>query len=980
MANNVKWIKEATEVSLLRKIYYSMLKYVASVLFCVVVIRILNNSIFKNNIPPYVYIWTFAWFFGVIFIFDILIPGFILGIKSKSKRTTIYTLSALVVVAMLFLIHISNLKDIVLGCKALYGNFLKLYNTYYKTNIVFKDLSSKTTCISSVIFVIQLFYLLVFLLSKAIKTSGLLCLNGLTLICICMWVGISPSWGEIVIFICGILLLLSIPSERGIYGCQNVTGKIWEELLQLALRGALVTVIVIVLSIVFKQNPIDIKSKYKKAISFQAEFEANIKDFYNFKFKQRTEAVGNIPPRYNNKNVLTITANKKQTSNMYLKDYVGSSYEDGIWEDDNDYFKKKCKEAGVSTDEVADYLVNQFYNNSLSEDSTNIYKNEIKYNIKYENMSPISAVPYGTLLGEGMDYYGDSLFEKSTFKKEVDITSVSILNGLFYDNAIHNSNVNTRYHCIFGSLTDEEYKLLGNKKTSDLFQTFYDFEDDTNGNDNSKSNKKIHDWYSDYVKKYSTNNQNFENVQKCAQKIVRQYYTERHENEYDYLDSSGEDAPMDIFLEKIDDIYEYCYNEYGDYGYNSIEYDQEIEKEVERVKKIYEYRMSKSKELAGKYYNFRGEYNNYQTDISYETCFEKNELIFNSFKYSMLNKKGLNVELEKYKMANYVADYLQKRFSYSLSLDELPPDTDAVEYFLKTGKEGFCVHFATAGVLILREMGIPARYASGYIVKRKSFNQMLNGKYVSIVPDNNAHAWVEIYLDGVGWVPIEMTPGYNTVQDYVPTADAADSDSGKPSKHNNKNNDSEAESESETESETKVKKEKETETQQTETQQTETQQTETQKTNDGIGGNAITEKQNILTNIKDFFNMPIVKAIIVVFLILALLAIYIRRKILNYINEYTEAVRKKHYNKAIRRVNTYVKWNLMLKNKRINRKMSDNVYIKLLIENYPQVTPEQWNQYMDIIRKVRFSDMNSTEEEHNLVYEIYTTIKNKVKD
>ena len=51
---------------------------------------------------------------------------------------------------------------------------------------------------------------------------------------------------------------------------------------------------------------------------------------------------------------------------------------------------------------------------------------------------------------------------------------------------------------------------------------------------------------------------------------------------------------------------------------------------------------------------------------------------------------------------------------YSLKLPELPEGKDVTEYFLFESHRGFCQHYASAGVLLLREMGVPARYVTGY--------------------------------------------------------------------------------------------------------------------------------------------------------------------------------------------------------------------------------------------------------------------------
>lgn len=88
---------------------------------------------------------------------------------------------------------------------------------------------------------------------------------------------------------------------------------------------------------------------------------------------------------------------------------------------------------------------------------------------------------------------------------------------------------------------------------------------------------------------------------------------------------------------------------------------------------------------------------------------------------------------------------------YDLNTPAMAEGEDFVAHFLEEGR-GYCVHFATTAVLLLRMNGIPARYVSGYTA------DITPGEVVD-VPDYAAHAWVEIYLDGYGWYPVEVTPG-----------------------------------------------------------------------------------------------------------------------------------------------------------------------------------------------------------------------------
>lgn len=102
-------------------------------------------------------------------------------------------------------------------------------------------------------------------------------------------------------------------------------------------------------------------------------------------------------------------------------------------------------------------------------------------------------------------------------------------------------------------------------------------------------------------------------------------------------------------------------------------------------------------------------------------------------------------------IAQRIANTLAAQCSYTLSPPVLPEGRDFVEYFLLESRQGFCVHFATAATALLRAAGIPARYAEGYAVPSGQEG------WVDI-PDYNAHAWVEIYLGGTGWIPVEVTP------------------------------------------------------------------------------------------------------------------------------------------------------------------------------------------------------------------------------
>ena len=110
--------------------------------------------------------------------------------------------------------------------------------------------------------------------------------------------------------------------------------------------------------------------------------------------------------------------------------------------------------------------------------------------------------------------------------------------------------------------------------------------------------------------------------------------------------------------------------------------------------------------------------------------------------------------------AQRIAQMLDSAAVYDLDTPAMEQGEDFVAQFLEEGR-GYCVHFATAGALLLRMNGIPARYVSGYVFQGADEDAVY-------VKDGDAHAWVEIYLDGYGWYPVEMTPGYRGMGDEVP--------------------------------------------------------------------------------------------------------------------------------------------------------------------------------------------------------------------
>jgi transglutaminase-like putative cysteine protease len=109
----------------------------------------------------------------------------------------------------------------------------------------------------------------------------------------------------------------------------------------------------------------------------------------------------------------------------------------------------------------------------------------------------------------------------------------------------------------------------------------------------------------------------------------------------------------------------------------------------------------------------------------------------------------------QYDIVMALTNYLQHNYRYSLELGHVPPGLDPVDWFLFDAKIGYCEQFATAEVLMLRSLGIPARLATGY--STGDYDPVLNQ---SIVREHDAHAWVEVWFPGHGWVPVDPSPGF----------------------------------------------------------------------------------------------------------------------------------------------------------------------------------------------------------------------------
>lgn len=112
-----------------------------------------------------------------------------------------------------------------------------------------------------------------------------------------------------------------------------------------------------------------------------------------------------------------------------------------------------------------------------------------------------------------------------------------------------------------------------------------------------------------------------------------------------------------------------------------------------------------------------------------------------------------------YQKATLVAEYLRNNFTYSLNAAN--GREDALYSFLNTTKSGHCALYASSMTLVMRSMGIPARYCTGFVVTP-------TGDTPTVLRSKNLHAWCEVYLNELGWVTFDPTSSTQTGTGSVP--------------------------------------------------------------------------------------------------------------------------------------------------------------------------------------------------------------------
>ena len=125
--------------------------------------------------------------------------------------------------------------------------------------------------------------------------------------------------------------------------------------------------------------------------------------------------------------------------------------------------------------------------------------------------------------------------------------------------------------------------------------------------------------------------------------------------------------------------------------------------------------------------------------------------------------------LTPYAKAVAIEQYLSNTYTYSLEKPTHPSrNEDFVSHFLFVDRTGYCDHFSTSMVVMLRSVGVPARWVKGFAPGTLQTSSDGDGLQEVMVRNQDAHSWVEVYFPSMGWVPFEPTPGFSGISSDHP--------------------------------------------------------------------------------------------------------------------------------------------------------------------------------------------------------------------
>ncbi|MEI3608590.1 transglutaminase-like domain-containing protein [Pseudogracilibacillus sp. SO10305] len=241
----------------------------------------------------------------------------------------------------------------------------------------------------------------------------------------------------------------------------------------------------------------------------------------------------------------------------------------------------------------------------------------------------------------------------------------------------------------------------------------------------------------------------------------------KHANsKYMYTPYEIKSAPKEIYdtLQELEQSF-LTKSFFGERNYTYHASDVSLTKYPSLANSLYE---NRDMEEVQNYLLYESYYNDFVYD-AYTTLPETTEMLLETH-IGTVNQEDEKEHVPYEWAIHKITSYLKENIEYDEDVQSFPMDKDFLMYLLENERKGYAPHFATAATTMFRYFGIPARYVEGYIIPPELVNDV--DPYEKIQVDgSHAHAWTEIYIDEIGWIPIETTPGFEDKMEKIDLSD-----------------------------------------------------------------------------------------------------------------------------------------------------------------------------------------------------------------